>query len=145
MNHHDSDFDDSDNKMSLGKASGTQKVLNVDGDDSTPAATDDEDDDGNNEEDEDDNDDEEMSEEDTAREVFGELLPTGSATLPLADFLAWEDVQELVASGAISKDDLALAIEQSGVATEQLDEAKLDFDAFFGTLMQANAIMNHVY
>lgn len=62
---------------------------------------------------------EELSEEEATREVFNELKEEGSDTLSLVNFIRWDDVQELLGSGALSKDDLASAIEKTGVTVEK--------------------------
>ena len=59
----------------------------------------------------------EMSDEEQARGVFDELRGSQS-TLSLAAFIKWEDVQELLDCGALSKDKLAEAIESTGVTVE---------------------------
>ena len=59
----------------------------------------------------------EQSEEEQARAVFDELRGS-KPTLSLVEFLRWEDVQELLESGALSKDNLASAIESAGVTVE---------------------------
>lgn len=61
----------------------------------------------------------ELTEEEAAREAFDELVAEGASTISLVDFLQWEDVQELLEVGAISKDGLATAIENAGVSVEQ--------------------------
>lgn len=61
----------------------------------------------------------ELTEEEAAREAFDELVAEGATTISLVDFLQWEDVQELLEVGAISKDGLATAIENAGVSVEQ--------------------------
>jgi hypothetical protein len=63
----------------------------------------------------------EISEEEAAQEIFEELKKPGQSTLQLVDFLKWEDVQELVESGALSRDNLAAAIENAGVSVEKGD------------------------
>ena len=60
-----------------------------------------------------------LTEEEAARQAFEELLVDGSDKITLVDFLQWEDVQELLEVGALSKDDLATAIENAGVSVEQ--------------------------
>jgi hypothetical protein len=50
-----------------------------------------------------------MSDEEEARMVFDELRGSRDV-LPLVEFLKWEDVQELLDCGALSKDKLAEAI-----------------------------------
>jgi hypothetical protein len=62
---------------------------------------------------------EEVSEEEAAKQAFEELLQEGKETVSLVDFLQWEDVQELLEVGALSRDDLASAIESAGVTVEQ--------------------------
>lgn len=87
-----------------------------------------------------------VDEEEATREVFNELLEkanqnniknkqntkgfkntaggSGSSkltTLPLVEFIQWEDVQELLETGSLSKDDLASAIERTGVTVESGD------------------------
>ena len=75
-----------------------------------------------------------VSEEEATREIFNELVDRAnknnknsrpSSTLPLIEFIKWEDVQELMESGALSRDDLATAIEKTGVTVESGD---LTFD-----------------
>ena len=61
---------------------------------------------------------EEVTEEEAARQAFDELLADGMTSISLVDFLQWEDVQELLEVGALSKDDLATAIENAGVSVE---------------------------
>ena len=61
----------------------------------------------------------ELTEEEAAREAFDELVVGGASTISLVDFLQWEDVQELLEFGALSKDDLATAIENAGVSLEK--------------------------
>ena len=46
-------------------------------------------------------------------------------------FLKWEDVQELLECGALSKDDLSMAIENVGVSVE---DDQINFDKFFDLL-----------
>lgn len=60
----------------------------------------------------------ELSEEEATREIFNELKGKNSNTLSLVDFIRWDDVQGLLASEALSKDDLASAIEKTGVTVE---------------------------
>jgi hypothetical protein len=77
--------------------------------------------DDNNDDNDDDDDDgmvEEVSEEVATREIFNQLKPSGSATLPLVEFIRWSDVQDLLSSGALSRDDLASAIEKTGITVE---------------------------
>ena len=66
-----------------------------------------------------------LTEEEAARQAFEELLAEGSDKISLVDFLQWEDVQELLEVGALSKDDLATAIENAGVSVE---EDGIEFD-----------------
>ena len=61
---------------------------------------------------------EELTEEEAAQQAFDELVAEGASTISLVDFLQWEDVQDLLEAGALSKDDLATAIENAGVSLE---------------------------
>jgi ribosome-associated protein YbcJ (S4-like RNA binding protein) len=93
----------------------SKKVLRLDD------AVDDDEEPWTDDEDVDDDDDEEpveISEEEAAKEIFNELSKE-RPVLPLVDFLKWEDVQELMECGALSKDDLAAAIENAGVSVEK--------------------------
>ena len=45
--------------------------------------------------------------------------------------MKWEDVQELLECGALSKDDLSMAIENVGVSVE---DDQITFDKFFDLL-----------
>ena len=76
--------------------------------------------------------DESGPEEESAREMFDELRGD-NAELPLVQFLQWEDVQELLDSGALAKDDLAGCIDKVGIAVDGSGNASADlsFDAFF--------------
>ena len=83
---------------------------------------------------------EELSEEDEARVIFNELRGASPGPfvlegeneqekpLTLVNFLRWDDVQELLECGALTKDNLAQAIENVGVAEGQ---DSLGFQAFF--------------
>ena len=62
-----------------------------------------------------------ISEEEATREIFNTLLPKGATTLPLVEFIRWSDVQELLETGALTKDDLASAIEKTGTTVENGD------------------------
>lgn len=64
--------------------------------------------------------------EDAAREVFAELAGEAS-TISLGDFLRWEELQEMLESEALSKDDLALAIEQADINIDEANDSKLGF------------------
>jgi len=68
----------------------------------------------------------ELSEEEEARLVF-DTLRGKRETVPLVDFLKWEDVQELLECGALTKDQLATAIENVGLTVEKGD---LSFESF---------------
>lgn len=68
---------------------------------------------------------EELSEEEQARLVYDELRGA-KKVVPLVDFLKWEDVQELLECGALSKDNLATAIENAGLT---VDKGDLTFEA----------------
>ena len=65
------------------------------------------------------------------QQVFDELKTPGTETVPLVAFLKWEDVQELLECGALSKDDLSMAIENVGVSVE---DDQITFDKFFDLL-----------
>lgn len=67
----------------------------------------------------------EMSDEEEARMVFDELRGSRDV-LPLVEFLKWEDVQELLECGALSKDNLATAIENAGLT---VDKGDLSFES----------------
>jgi Ca2+-binding EF-hand superfamily protein len=67
---------------------------------------------------------EELSEEEQAKQAFDDLRE-GRASLPLVDFLKWEDVQELLECGALSKDNLAMAIENAGLT---VDKGEISFE-----------------
>ena len=58
-----------------------------------------------------------VDEEEELKSIYDELRGT-SDTLPLVEFLKWEDVQELLEIGAVSKDSLAECIEKVGVTVE---------------------------
>ena len=62
-----------------------------------------------------------ISEEEATREIYNTLLPKGATTLPLVEFIRWQDVQELLETGALTKDDLASAIEKTGTTVENGD------------------------
>eukprot|EP01041_Mallomonas_annulata_P007472 gene7472-15292_t len=70
---------------------------------------------------------EEVDEEEAAKQVYDELSD-GAKSLSLVRFLQWEDVQELLESGALDKDALATCIENAGVSVE---EGQLTFNQFF--------------
>ena len=74
---------------------------------------------------------EEVTEEEAAREIYDELKKPRDKTLGLADFIQWSDVQELLQCGALSKDNLAKAIENTGVTVES---DGLTFEQFFDLL-----------
>ena len=69
-------------------------------------------------EDTDDNDTDDDSDDDDEQEVqeIYDMLKKNKKTLSLVDFIQWEDVQELLESKALSKDDLAKAIANVGIA-----------------------------
>eukprot|EP00981_Chlorochromonas_danica_P011685 scaffold4209_cov160-Ochromonas_danica.AAC.12 len=78
---------------------------------------------------------EEMTPEEAAREIFDELAAkSGKKKLVrLADFIAWEEVQDLLQSGSLTKDDLSKAISNSGVDIDDqkarnLEDCTMDFD-----------------
>jgi hypothetical protein len=73
---------------------------------------------------------EEVSEEEAARQIF-EDLSKGTGTVALVDFLKWEDIQELLECGALSKDSLATAIENVGVS---VDASNIAFEQFYDLL-----------
>ena len=62
-----------------------------------------------------------ISEDEATREIYNTLLPKGATTLPLIEFIRWQDVQELLETGALTKDDLASAIEKTGTTVENGD------------------------
>jgi hypothetical protein len=70
----------------------------------------------------------EFDEVEAAREIFDELKGASKNTLSLGAFLRWDDVQELIERDALSKDDLALAIEQCGITLDKGDESSLTFE-----------------
>ena len=76
---------------------------------------------------------EELTEEEAAKQAFDELVKDGATTISLVEFLQWEDVQELLEVGALSKDDLATAIENAGVSLE-LDGITFDKVSPYETL-----------
>ena len=76
---------------------------------------------------------EELTEEEAAQQAFDELVAEGASTISLVDFLQWEDVQDLLEAGALSKDDLATAIENAGVSLE-LDGIAFDKVTFYFTV-----------
>lgn len=69
-----------------------------------------------------------LTEEEAAREVYDELRQ-GKRTATLGDFLEWEDLQELLEVGALTKDQLALAIENSRASVQLGDKSALTFEA----------------
>ena len=72
---------------------------------------------------------EEISDEDAAREIFDELKNDNKkSTLSLVSILRWNDIQELLESGAISKDNLAKAIENCGIVSA---DDELTFEMFY--------------
>lgn len=78
---------------------------------------------------------EEMTPEEAAREIFDELAAkSGKKNLVrLADFIAWEEVQDLLQSGSLSKDDLSKAISNSGIdiddqKAKSLEDCTMNFD-----------------
>ena len=58
-----------------------------------------------------------QDEEELAIEIYNQLRGN-KVHLELIDFLKWEDVQELLECGALSKDDLASAVDSVGVSVE---------------------------
>jgi hypothetical protein len=84
----------------------------------------------------------ELSEEEATREVFNELKEEGSETLSLVSFIRWDDVQELLGSGALSKDDLAAAIEKTGVTVESgsLTFENVSIHTFFSFFLSHNML-----
>lgn len=62
-----------------------------------------------------------------AREVYDELRGSNQK-LSLQQFIQWEDVQELLDSGAVSRDDLADCIEKSGANIEDDSESTIEFE-----------------
>jgi len=86
------DDDDVDSSNGFG-VSENSRVMKVDDDDDDAAGTDEEDI----------SIDEEITEEEAAQEIFDELKPKKSNTLPIAKFIQWGDVQELLECGALSK------------------------------------------
>lgn len=85
-----------------------------DEDNSIPADLDEEDEEGD-------------EEEEAALEIFDELCGPKRKALPLADFFKWEDIQSLLESGALTKEKLALAVEQTGVDVSKPEQCKLNF------------------
>lgn len=73
---------------------------------------------------------EDLSEEEEAEIIYNDLKG-GKDTLPLIEFLKWEDVQELLEVGALTKDNLATAIENVGLTVENGD---LSFSQFYDLL-----------
>ena len=69
----------------------------------------------------------EDTEEEMARGIYDQLRGK-KPTLQLTDFLKWDDVQELLQCGAITKDQLATAVDGVGVSVEKGD---ISFDQFF--------------
>ncbi len=67
-----------------------------------------------------------MNEEEELQSIYDELRGSKD-TLPLVDFLKWEDVQELLEIGAVSKDALAECIEKVGVTVEDGDLSQEQF------------------
>ncbi len=97
------------------------------------------DEDGDDYSDEDDEDEEEdMTPEEVARMVFMELCETSGKgdRLRLKEFIAWEEIQELLESGALTKANLATAIENSGMNMndKQLEKSTMNFDTFYDLL-----------
>lgn len=90
-------------------------------------------------EEEDESSDDEMSEEALAREVYEELKGK-KAQLKLIDFLKWEDVQELLDSGALSKDDLATVIDSCAISVEKDD---ISFDQFYALVVAMEDFIDH--
>jgi hypothetical protein len=116
------------------------KVMRVPADDKreqgVPVWSDDGDDD-------DDDDIEELDEEEAARQIFDELKGSSDrSSLPLEEFLQWEDVQELLESGALSKDNLAMAIQNAGITVEQGD---LTFEMVSCCLCRAGSTSRHSF
>jgi hypothetical protein len=72
---------------------------------------------------------EEITDEDAAREIFDELKNNNKkSTLSLVSVLRWNDIQELLESGALTKDNLAKAIENCGIVSA---DDELTFEMFF--------------
>lgn len=69
----------------------------------------------------------EISEEAAAMEIYDELRgDKDSATV--ADFLHWEDVQELLGTGALNRDALAAAMSKCEVNVDAGEETELPFE-----------------
>lgn len=68
----------------------------------------------------------EIDEEEAAMEVYEELKGA-SDKVTLKDFLQWDDLQDLLDNDALNRDDLAKAIEQSGLNVDQDENSAIDF------------------
>lgn len=105
------------------------KVMSVQADDEDDEGLgNDEDGDDDDEYDEDDEDEDGIDEEEATQMLFDELRGK-DASLSLVKFIQWEDVQELLESGALTKDNLAFAIEKCGVS---VDQGELSFETVSG-------------
>lgn len=67
---------------------------------------------------------------DAVREIFDELKKPGKETIPLLDFIQWDDVQELLSLNALSHEKLALAITN----VEASEKSELTFEQFYDLL-----------
>lgn len=79
-------------------------------------------DDDEEEDDMTDNDDDDEGDElerETAKELFDELCNPKKNTVSLVDFLKWEEVQNLQEAGALTNENLALAISEAGVTKDK--------------------------
>jgi hypothetical protein len=78
----------------------------------------------------DDDDDDDEEERKGVREIFDGLTGPGRKTLPLIEFVRWEDVQELLSLKALSQEKLALAITN----VDASEKSELSFDQFYDLL-----------
>mmetsp|Transcript_10051 Transcript_10051/g.22600 ORF Transcript_10051/g.22600 Transcript_10051/m.22600 type:complete len:588 (-) Transcript_10051:102-1865(-) len=85
--------------------------------------------------------DSEQSEEEGAREIYDELRGAAE-TLNVGQFLRWDDVQELLLSGALTKDDLAQAIENCVSEIDSGDESVLTFETFYDLVQVIDEYVN---
>ena len=88
-----------------------------------------------------DDDDDEGDLKTAALDIYDELRGSNKE-LALLDFLKWEETQELLESGALSKDNLALAIENCGVVVDSRD-ASLSFPMFYDLLQVIDDMADH--
>lgn len=67
---------------------------------------------------------EEESDEEVVLDIYNELKGTKRDSITVSDFIQWEDVQDLLTSKALTKDDLAKALQDCGIKGEN---SKLSF------------------